>query len=192
MPTIISHTAVPLALGVGLGARVISTRLLIAGIAASVLPDLDVIGFRFHVAYADVLGHRGLSHSLVFAAFLAALAACLFRILRTTPTRAFWFVFVATASHGVLDAFTNGGLGVALLWPWSADRYFAPVRPIEVAPLSLERFFSQRGAHVLLSELFWVWTPCILLGLLLFAAQKSQALTVWRAPVKPAAPRTHR
>src|SRR5262245_12256546 len=78
MPTILSHTAVPLALGVGLGARVISTRVLLVGIAASVLPGLDVIGFRFHVDYADVLGHRGLSHSLVFAGFVGILAACFF------------------------------------------------------------------------------------------------------------------
>jgi len=171
MPTIISHTAVPLALGVGLGPEVVSRRLLIAGIAACVLPDLDVIGFRFHIAYADVLGHRGFSHSLLFAAIVAGLAACASRVLRTTPARAFWFVLAATASHGVLDAFTNGGLGVALLWPWSADRYFAPIRPIEVAPLSVDRLFSQRGTQVLLSELIWVWIPCILIGVLLLAAR---------------------
>ena len=177
MPTIISHTAVPLALAVGLGPQVVSTRLLIAGIAASVVPDLDVVAFRFHIAYADVFGHRGFSHSLLFAACVALLAASSFQALRTTPVRAFCFVFVATASHGVLDSFTNGGLGVALLWPWSGDRYFAPFRPIEVAPLSAERLFSQRGTQVLLSELVWVWVPCTLLALLLLTGQKARALT---------------
>jgi len=172
MPTIISHTAVPLALGVGLGPEIVSRRLLIAGIAACVLPDLDVIGFRLHIAYADAIGHRGFTHSLAFAAIIAGLAACLSRFLRTTPARAFWFVCLATASHGILDSFTNGGLGVALLWPWSADRYFAPVRPIEVAPLSVEGLFSERGARVLLSELIWVWVPCSLAGVLLLAARR--------------------
>ena len=175
MPTIISHSAVPLALGLGLGPRVVPPQLLIAGIAACVLPDLDVISFRFHIAYADILGHRGLSHSLAFAAFVAVLAGCSFRALRSTPAGAFWFVLAATASHGVLDAFTNGGLGVALLWPWSTDRYFASFRPIEVAPLSVERLFSKRGTQVLLSELVWVWIPCILVALLLLAVQKRRA-----------------
>ena len=174
MPTVISHTAIPLALGVGLGSQVVSRRLLIAGVAACILPDLDVIGFRFHIAYADAFGHRGFTHSLAFAVIVAALAACLSRFLRTTPARAFWFVLVATASHGILDSFTNGGLGVALLWPWSADRYFAPVRPIEVAPLSVEGLFSERGARVLLSELSWVWVPCILAAVLLVAAQRKR------------------
>ena len=174
MPTIISHTAVPLALGVGLGPELVSRRLLIAGIAACVLPDLDVIGFRFHITYADALGHRGFTHSLAFAAIVALVAACSFRLLRATPARAFWFVLLATASHGILDSFTNGGLGVAFLWPWSADRYFAAVRPIEVAPLSVEGLLSQRGVRVLLSELIWVWVPCILAGVFLVAARRKR------------------
>jgi inner membrane protein len=174
MPTIISHTAVPLALGIGLGSEIVSRRLLVAGVAACVLPDLDVIGFRFHIAYADAFGHRGFTHSLAFAAIVAGLAACSSRFLRTTPTRAFWFVFLATASHGIFDAFTNGGLGVALLWPWSADRYFAPFRPIEVAPLSVGGLFSERGARVVLSELIWLWVPCVLAGVLLVAGRKKR------------------
>ena len=31
------------------------------------LPDLDVIGFFFGVRYDDMLGHRGITHSLAFA-----------------------------------------------------------------------------------------------------------------------------
>jgi membrane-bound metal-dependent hydrolase YbcI (DUF457 family) len=43
MPTIISHTAIPLAIGLGLGRKAISSRLLLAGMAASILPDLDML-----------------------------------------------------------------------------------------------------------------------------------------------------
>jgi inner membrane protein len=173
MPTIISHPAVPLTLGLGLGRQLVSRRLLFVGIAASMLPDLDVIAFHFGIPCADDLGHRGFSHSLTFAAGVALLAACVFRALHTTPGRAFWFVLVATASHGILDSFTNGGLGVAFFWPWSGERYFAPVRPIEVSPLSIQRFFSD-GTHVLLSEFPWVWTPCILLAVLLLTVRKTR------------------
>jgi hypothetical protein len=33
----------------------------------SVLPDIDVVGFRFGIHYADLWGHRGMTHSLLFA-----------------------------------------------------------------------------------------------------------------------------
>jgi inner membrane protein len=72
----------------------------------------------------------------------------------------FAFMFAATASHGVFDAFTTGGLGVAFFWPFSPTRYFAPVRMIQVAPLTVARLLSHRGAVVLASELLWVWLPC--------------------------------
>ena len=68
------------------------------------------------------------------------------------------FVFVCAASHPLLDALTSGGLGVALAWPWSDHRFFAPWRPIRVSPFA-PQFFSARGLATLLSELRWVWLP---------------------------------
>ncbi|WP_211460507.1 metal-dependent hydrolase [Collimonas silvisoli] len=170
MPTILSHAAVPLALGLGLGARVVSRRLLVAGIIASVLPDFDVLAFHFHVAYSDALGHRGISHSIVFAILVALVTLLLASRLNTTRKTAFLFVAICAVSHGVLDMFTNGGLGVALLWPWSTERFFAPWQVIEVSPLGIQRVFSQRGIAVLVSELLWVWLPatitCAVLSLM--------------------------
>ena len=43
MPTIISHAAVPLALGIGLGHKRIPAALLMSGVLASMLPDADVV-----------------------------------------------------------------------------------------------------------------------------------------------------
>ncbi len=43
MPTIITHAAVPLCLGLGLGRKTIPPRLLLAGIALAMLPDADVM-----------------------------------------------------------------------------------------------------------------------------------------------------
>lgn len=159
MPTILTHAAVPLALGLGLGAQRIPRRLLVAGVLASILPDLDVLAFRFHIAYADVLGHRGASHSMAFALLMGLVAVVGARYLQARRVTAFWFVAVCTASHGVLDMFTNGGLGAALWWPYSDVRVFAPWQVIEVSPLSLRRVFSARGWAVLQSELLWVWLP---------------------------------
>lgn len=167
MPTVFSHPAVPLAIGLGLGSKVVSKRLLVAGVVTSILPDLDVLAFRFDIPYVSALGHRGFTHSLSFALLVALIGTAASRTLHTTFRTAFLFLFLATASHGILDAFTDGGLGIAFLWPWSAERFFAPIRPIRVSPLSISRFFSQRGVSVLQSELIWIGLPCVLAALAL-------------------------
>lgn len=173
MPTVFTHPVVPLAIGLGLGRKVIPTHLIAAGIAVSVLPDMDVLAFRFGVSYASDIGHRGFSHSLVFAAIVALLGAGYYR---RCFTKTFWFLFAVATSHGVLDALTNGGLGIAFFWPFSTERFFIPVRPIEVSPLSIGRFMSARGAAVMLSEILWVWLPCAVIGVCL-------AGTRWRKSI---------
>lgn len=144
----------------GLGRGVISRRLAAAGVIASVLPDLDILAFRLGIPYAAEFGHRGFSHSLFFAFVVAAAGAMLAPLLLSGRWRSFWFLFLATMSHGVLDSLTNGGLGIAFLCPFSGKRYFAPFHPIEVAPLGLARFLSPRGLVVAWSEVLWVWLPC--------------------------------
>ena len=69
--------------------------------------------------------------------------------------------FLAVSSHILLDAMTNGGLGVAALWPFDQTRYFCDWRPIRVSPFGLKGLLSQRGLAVMLSELRWVWAPCL-------------------------------
>ncbi|MEC5384364.1 metal-dependent hydrolase [Uliginosibacterium sp. H3] len=173
MPTILTHPAVPLAIGIGLGTGVISPRLLLAGAVASIVPDLDVISFHFGIAYGSELGHRGFSHSLVFALLVATFGALAWRTLRSRPLTALLFLFVAMASHGVLDSFTNGGRGIAFLWPFSAERFFAPYQVIEVSPIGAAGLFTTRGARVLMSELLWVWLPCALFALALWDTRRS-------------------
>jgi inner membrane protein len=72
MPSMVSHPAVPLALAPLLPSELRSPGLIFLGVVCSVLPDLDVVGFRFGVPYGHLLGHRGLSHSIAFAVFLSA------------------------------------------------------------------------------------------------------------------------
>jgi inner membrane protein len=134
--------------------------LLLAGAVCSIIPDLDVIGFRFGVRYQDLLGHRGFTHSILFAAALGALVGLtLFRHGPVGGWTVFLFLFVSTLSHPLLDMLTNGGLGVALLAPFSRERYFFPWRPIEVSPIGVGSFFSEWGMRVVLSELRWIWLP---------------------------------
>lgn len=176
LPTIITHPAIPLSLAIGLGPAEISKRLLVCGVAASILPDLDVLAFRLGIPYAAEWGHRGFSHSLAFAAFVAVIGACLAKSLRSTPKRVFGFLFLSAASHGILDALTNGGLGIAFLWPFSNERFFAPWHPIVVAPLSISRFLSDRGLAVLWSEFIRVWLPCLSVAIIMMIVRRYRRL----------------
>lgn len=115
--------------------------------ALSMLPDADVLMFKLGYAYRHPLGHRGASHSIVFA------LAC--GLLALAFTRGAWktagLVALVVLSHPLLDALTDGGLGVGLLWPFSTERFFAPWRPIPVAPLGWG-FLSPWGLKVALAE----------------------------------------
>ena len=78
------------------------------------------------------------------------------------PALFLWFTAV-TASHGLLDALTNGGRGIAFFAPFSDHRYFFPWRPIQVSPIGVG-FFSPRGLRVLASEAQWIWLPSAIIA----------------------------
>jgi inner membrane protein len=133
--------------------------------AFSLLPDVDVVGFAMGVPYGAPFGHRGAIHSLLFAV-LVGLAATLLaaRRGRAAAARIGLYVGLVVASHGLLDAMTTGGKGVALLWPVSNERFFFGWRPIPVAPIGAS-FLSARGMHVALVELI-EFSPLFAYGLL--------------------------
>jgi inner membrane protein len=134
------------------------------GVVAAVIPDIDVVGFSLGVNYGDPLGHRGFTHSLLFAALLAtALTFLAFprdKWKASRPALWAWF-FLATASHPLLDAMTNEGLGVAFFSPFDMTRYFLPWTPIQVSPIGVGAFFSADGLAVLRSEFVWIVLPSI-------------------------------
>src|SRR4029077_7470776 len=105
---------------------------------------------------------------LLFAALLAS-AVMVTGFRRELPglgRLSLWiYLFLATASHGLLDAMTDGGLGVAFFSPFDNHRYFLPWTPIRVSPIGAGRFFTHRGLEVLRSELLWIWLPAALLAL---------------------------
>jgi len=129
----------------------------------SLLPDADVLGFRFGVRYADVWGHRGATHSFVFAVGLALLIGLLAPLFKLSAARTVVLAALVVASHAALDTLTDGGLGCALWWPFDNHRHFAPWNPIPVAPIGL-RFFSRAGLSVALVE-FVLFSPFFLYAL---------------------------
>lgn len=144
----------------------------------SALPDIDSGLMAWGVPYDAFLGHRGFLHSLTFALLLSVIVVLwAFRRDAPPPTRRFWallaFFFLLTASHGVLDAFTDGGLGIAFFAPFSNERLFMPWQPIEVSAIGLVGFIKYQGWWTLLSELFWVWLPVTIVSAAILLLRRS-------------------
>jgi inner membrane protein len=128
--------------------------------ALSLLPDADVCGFRMGVPYAAPWGHRGGTHSLAFAVTIGVAAWMVARLAKLPVARTALLVGAVVASHGILDTFTDGGLGCALLWPFSNERFFAPWTPQPVAPIG-RGFLSATGLRVALVELMVFAIPFV-------------------------------
>jgi inner membrane protein len=169
MASVISHAVFASSLGTAgspvsrMPARYWATLAFVAA-----LPDLDVVLYPLGLNAPHNLGHRGLTHSLAFAAVFAALVVRL--VFRDRTWRPQWFrlwavVFAAMVSHGVLDAMTNGGQGIAFLAPFSEARWHFPWRPILVSPIGVGAFFSNYGLRVLQNELVSVWLPSLVVVL---------------------------
>lgn len=168
MASAFSHAFVALALGKTLHLPVITWPVLFMGMLCSIIPDADVIGFSFGIRYGDLWGHRGLTHSLFFAGlFSAALVGLCYR-QQSSPQKV-WigiYLFLCTTSHGVLDALTDGGLGVAFFSPFDPTRYFFPFRPVAVSPIGVGDFFNGNALGILASEATWIWLPTTALFLM--------------------------
>jgi inner membrane protein len=131
--------------------------------ALSLLPDVDIAGFALGVDYGAQWGHRGATHSLALSVALGAAIGLAAHRLKRPALRTALVAAAVLASHALLDTITDGGLGCALLWPFDLTRYFAPWRPIPVAPIGLD-FFSRYGAMVSLAELV-LFAPVLLFAL---------------------------
>ena len=167
MPTVITHSAVAVVTAKVFGPAELPKRFWLLSIFCSIIPDADVFTFSFGIPYGHFFGHRGFFHSPFFALLVSVLVVSVFFHTEKIFSRRWWFYLIyfslLTASHGILDAFTNGGLGIALLSPFDATRYFFPWRPILVSPIGLEGFLSKRGLMTLKSELFWIWIPLMIM-----------------------------
>lgn len=140
-------------------------RVVFLGIASSIMPDIDVLAFKYGIPYEDMWGHRGITHSIFFAVLWSILLVFLFhsKSISSNKWKLFAFYFLATVSHSALDALTTGGAGVAFFAPFDNERYFLPWRVIRVSPISASRFFSEWGLRVLASEAKYIGLPCLAL-----------------------------
>ena len=85
--------------------------------ALSILPDADFIAFSLGIPYPHPFGHRGMTHSLLFAVLIGLVVALGLRLRRRPVLLDAVLVTLVVASHGLLDAMTTGGLGVEFPLP---------------------------------------------------------------------------
>lgn len=168
MASLISHPAAPLAMMIGRGEK-LAGKLSLICILLACLPDADVIGFKFGVPYESQWGHRGFTHSLVFAIVMGFLTTLFFKEKKKSV---FLLATLSTFSHPLSDMLTNGGLGVALWWPFDTSRYFFPWRPIQVSPIGIGNFIGMRGVYVLASEVLVMWLPLMASAFLIRRVRK--------------------
>jgi inner membrane protein len=159
MPTAITHALAGLGVGALLAPAGMPWPYHALTLGLGLLPDLDVLAFSLGIPYGARFGHRGFSHSLLFALLASLLFALPAAAFLPAPWWRLWACFFgALVSHTLLDALTDGGMGVALFSPFDDTRYFSPWRPIRVSPIGLAAF-SRWGLRALLSEVAWVWAP---------------------------------
>jgi len=165
MASVFGHGIAAYGIGKLFPKPVMTRKVFTLGIVSSMLPDLDVIAFHFGVGWDNMWSHRGFTHSI-----FAALIWCIILLLvfhwndkRKATFQIGSYYFLATMSHGILDALTNGGNGIAFFAPFSAERYFLPWKVIQVSPLGVENFFSKWGIEVLKSEFIFIVIPSVIL-----------------------------
>ena len=118
MASAFSHIAIPIALNIALGHQSISPKLLILGMFLAIAPDLDAIAFLFEIPYSSQWGHRGFTHSVFFALGISLILLPTAKYFKAKHITFFFITFISLTSHPLLDALTNGGLGVAFWWPF--------------------------------------------------------------------------
>jgi inner membrane protein len=191
MPTVFSHAIIGLAAGSvfqysgmvsrsdGPGATVgvpwlealhagripLEMRFMGLSMLCAALPDADVAGFAVNIPYGHAFGHRGFFHSLSFALILAVFTVVAFFPRAKVFSSDWWllgcYFFLLTASHGLLDTLTSGGLGIALFAPFDNARYLAPIALFEAAPLDISGLFTPWGFRCIRTELVLIWIPAL-------------------------------
>jgi len=164
MPSLLGHAAAGLAITTAFHGDKLPRRTWALAAFCAMAPDLDWFVSLLDMHRGHVLNHRGAAHSF-FAAGLIATAVFLLAFRKEQRRGAVWLCLtIAAVSHGILDALTSGGVGVALFMPFSETRWACLWQPGKVAPLPLGREHTWHFLHSLWTELFWIGFPALVLA----------------------------
>ena len=130
MPSSFTHAFVGGAIGKMYSEQISTRRIILVSIFLSVMPDFDVVGDWLGAAPESMFAHRGITHSLLFAAIVSAI------VPRLVARRVEWFsplwwrlyscFIISISSHAILDMFNYGNLGVALFAPFDESMHPVP------------------------------------------------------------------
>ncbi|MBC7775514.1 MAG: metal-dependent hydrolase, partial [Phycisphaerae bacterium] len=73
MASLFGHIAVSTAIGYAFFPKQVRPLTLVAAGFCAFAPDLDILSFRFGIPYESEWGHRGWTHSLMFALVVGGL-----------------------------------------------------------------------------------------------------------------------
>ncbi len=177
MASVFGHAISAMAIGSLFRNRTQKLKFFFLGILCSIFPDADVIGFSFGIDYGSFWGHRGFTHSILFGVLFGIFVTSIFYSTYLKSRKGFFlasYFSLCTISHGILDAMTTGGRGIAFFSPFDNERYFLPWRMIKVSPIGIENFFGKWGIQVLQSEMIYIGIPSLVVMVIwyLFYRQK--------------------
>lgn len=134
----------------------LSRRFIVLSTFCQWVPDVDTLTYLLPLAETHPLGHRGFTHSVFFACILAFVIVRLFYRQFTPVHRQYWglslWFFLATLSHGLLDALVDSKLGVAFFCPFDTQRYVFTWRPLLDVPIDISMLTSPHFWYAQLLE----------------------------------------
>ena len=109
------------AVGEAIAGKKLGNKAMLWGGVAGTIPDLDILLNPFLGVVEELMWHRSLTHSLLFAAVAAPLLALLLRRIYSHSearfSHWFWLFFLGFVTHSLLDCCTTWG--TQLFWPFS-------------------------------------------------------------------------
>lgn len=149
------------AIGNAVAGRRIKNKALFYGALAGSIPDFDIVIGMFVDPITAVEIHRGMSHSVFFAFFLALLLGFgVFKIERKsglTFREGFWLFFLGLFTHALLDIFTTWG--TRILWPFYsypfAFKSIFVIDPLYTVPFLVFLILSMRQTDDIDKRMYW-------------------------------------
>lgn len=121
----LTHLALGACVGEMLLGRAVGKKALLIGALAQSLPDIDGVAGLWLPMSANLLAHRGITHSLLVAPLAASVLAWLVRrwhwARAVSPAHWFLFFVFQLCLHDLLD--TANAYGTGLLEPFSHERF---------------------------------------------------------------------
>lgn len=152
------------AVGEAVLGRKLGSRAIVVGAVAGTIPDLDVIGSLFLDPASQLVFHRSVTHSLIFAVLaapiLGAITSRLFSRFNVSWKRWGWLFFFAFLTHILIDACTN--YGTQLLWPFDVTGFawntVFVIDPLYTVPLLIALIVAMLLRRQRRARRLWVWS----------------------------------